>query len=236
MATLVVSDLHLGTGTGAERLLCPEALAPLLEAIGECDRLVILGDLLELRQGPQWEALAVARPVLKEIAAALPAGGEIMIVPGNHDHRLLRGWFDRRGTTAPPGPLGTATEVEWHPDELLGAVVECLAPAPVRVSYPGVWLRDDVYATYGHYGDRHTVVPMLERLGAGVNARVLREGRARPVGPRTTKRRWRRCTPGSTRSLKRSRSSWAAPGAARRRAPDTGWRIRGPAGALPGRR
>jgi predicted phosphodiesterase len=180
MATLVVSDLHLGTGTGAERLLCPEALAPLLEAIGECDRLVILGDLLELRQGPQWEALAVARPVLKEIAAALPAGGEIVIVPGNHDHRLLRGWFDRRGTTAPPGPLGTATEVEWHPDELLGAVVECLAPAPVRVSYPGVWLRDDVYATHGHYADRHTVVPMLERLGAGVNARVLREGAGAP--------------------------------------------------------
>ena len=26
----------------------------------------------------------------------------------------------------------------------------------VRAAYPGVWLRDDVYATHGHYGDRHT--------------------------------------------------------------------------------
>jgi hypothetical protein len=44
-----------------------------------------------------------------------------------------------------------------------------------------VWLRDDVYAIHGHYADRHTVVPMLERLGAGVNARVLRHGPAAPA-------------------------------------------------------
>ena len=36
-----------------------------------------------------------------------------------------------------------------------------------------MWLRDDVYATHGHYADRHTTVPILERLGAGVLARVV---------------------------------------------------------------
>jgi hypothetical protein len=38
-----------------------------------------------------------------------------------------------------------------------------------------VWLRDDVYAIHGHYADRHTTVPMFERLGAGVMARVVRD-------------------------------------------------------------
>ncbi len=149
--------------------------------MAECDRLILLGDLLELRHGPQWEALAVARPVLAEIGAAHGPDGEIWIVPGNHDHRLLRGWFERRAVDAEPTPLGLATEVDWHPGELLGAVAACLAPANVRVSYPGLWLRGDVYATHGHYCDRHTVVPIIERLGAGVDALVLREPVSRPA-------------------------------------------------------
>ena len=52
---------------------------------------------------------------------------------------------------------------------------QSLAPARVRVAYPGVWLRDDVYATHGHYGDRHNTVPILERLGAGLTVRVAGE-------------------------------------------------------------
>src|SRR5581483_8719831 len=42
-------------------------------------------------------------------------------------------------------------------------------------AYPGVWLRPDVYAFHGHYGDRHTTVPMFERLGAGAMARIVGE-------------------------------------------------------------
>jgi hypothetical protein len=53
----------------------------------------------------------------------------------------------------------------------------------VRASYPGVWLRDDVYATHGHYVDLHLTVPTLERLGAGLMARVVALGAS---GPRTT--------------------------------------------------
>jgi hypothetical protein len=51
---------------------------------------------------------------------------------------------------------------------LLGA-----AGATVSASYPGIWLREDVYATHGHYLDRRTTVPAFERLGAGVMARML---------------------------------------------------------------
>jgi hypothetical protein len=36
-----------------------------------------------------------------------------------------------------------------------------------------VWLREDVYATHGHYGDLHTTVPLLERLGAAFVLRVV---------------------------------------------------------------
>jgi hypothetical protein len=37
-----------------------------------------------------------------------------------------------------------------------------------------VWLRDDVYATHGHYLDCHVTVPTVERLGLGAMSRVLR--------------------------------------------------------------
>ena len=59
--------------------------------------------------------------------------------------------------------------------------MESLAPARVRVAYPGVWLREDVYATHGHYGDRHNTVPILERLGAGVTVRVAGEPAGGPA-------------------------------------------------------
>jgi len=113
--------------------------------------------------------------VLREIGAAV---GEVVVVPGNHDHALLRGWLERRD---PAVPLGLESSVEWDPREGLGAVVDRLAPAHVRVAYPGVWLREDVYATHGHYGDRHNTVPILERLGAGVTVRVAGEPAGGPA-------------------------------------------------------
>ncbi len=149
--------------------------AALAARLSEFDRLVLLGDTLELRHGPTRDALAAAAPVLRELAAVV---GEVVVVPGNHDHALLRGWLDRRDPTT---PLGLESGVEWDSREPLGALVELLAPARVRVAYPGVWLRDDVYAIHGHYGDRHNTVPILERLGAGLTVRVAGERAGGPV-------------------------------------------------------
>jgi UDP-2,3-diacylglucosamine pyrophosphatase LpxH len=73
-----------------------EPRAALLSALERCDRVVLLGDLLELRHGPLRDALAAARPVLEAIGGAIGAGKEVVIVPGNHDHLLLRSWFARR--------------------------------------------------------------------------------------------------------------------------------------------
>src|SRR4051812_3539457 len=105
--TVVVSDLHLGARTGADLLRRPAVRAALLAHLEGADRLVLLGDTVELRHGPVREALAAARPVLREIGQAL--GGELVLVPGNHDHRLLSEWLEGRGTgggAAPPPPPG----------------------------------------------------------------------------------------------------------------------------------
>jgi hypothetical protein len=148
-----------------------------LEALRDTEQLVLLGDLLELRHGPIRDALEAARPVLVEIGASLPEGAEVVIVPGNHDHHLLGPWAERRPSEE---PLGLETPVDWRPCEPLGQLAEWLAPASVRAVYPGVWLREDVFATHGHYGDRHTTVPILERLGAGFMARVVSEPEGGP--------------------------------------------------------
>jgi hypothetical protein len=140
----------------------------------EFDRLVLLGDVIELRHGPLRGAVSQAEPVLRELASRI---GEVIVVPGNHDHGLLRGWFERREST----PLGLESAVEWDPREGLGALVESLAPSRVRVAYPGVWLREDVYAIHGHYGDRHNTVPIVERLGAGLTVRLAGEPAGGPA-------------------------------------------------------
>jgi len=149
----------------------------LVDALAGVDRLVLLGDVLELRHGPARDALADAAPVLSALGAAVRPEGEIVVVPGNHDHGLLRGWLERRDSV----PLGLESAVDCDPREALGALVSGLAPARVRVVYPGVWLRPDVYAIHGHYLDRHHTVPIIERLGAGLTVRLAGEP---PGGPR----------------------------------------------------
>ncbi|MFZ1996383.1 MAG: hypothetical protein WAU75_19885, partial [Solirubrobacteraceae bacterium] len=66
MRTLVLSDLHFGTHAATDVLRDRRRRAPLLSALRGCDRLVLLGDVLELRHGPLYEALAAAREPLTE--------------------------------------------------------------------------------------------------------------------------------------------------------------------------
>jgi hypothetical protein len=154
----------------------------LLGALDGIDRLVLLGDTVELRHGPARDALSVAEPILSSIGEALGKGREIVIVPGNHDHALLRPWLARRSLDG-AAPIGLESDIPLGDDELLGKVGQALRPAEVRAVYPGVWLRPDVYAIHGHYGDRHNTVPIMERLGAGLMRKVVREPAG---GPRAT--------------------------------------------------
>ncbi|HEX5192939.1 MAG TPA: hypothetical protein VFW09_09065 [Solirubrobacteraceae bacterium] len=168
--TLIVSDLHLGAGQSA---LDDERVCARLEAaVAESERLVLLGDTVELRARPWREVLRAATPTLQSLGEALPAGGSIVLVAGNHDHGLLAPALARRAVAEPPPPpLGSATEIEPLGGEPLARVCAALGAERVRVRYPGVWLADDVYATHGHHLDRHTTVPMLERLAIGAVAR-----------------------------------------------------------------
>jgi predicted phosphodiesterase len=174
MRTLVISDLHLGVRSGADSLRRPAALARLLERLADVDRLVLLGDTLELRHGPARDALATAEPVLRAIGDALGPGREVVVVPGNHDHAIGAGWLDWRGRRQEPDPLALDERVPADRASWIGKrLATFLAPAAVEVAYPGLWLRDDVYATHGHYADAHLVVPTMERLAAGAMARFV---------------------------------------------------------------
>ncbi|HXE45528.1 MAG TPA: hypothetical protein VN635_10040 [Conexibacter sp.] len=147
---------------------------PLIAALRDgVERLVLLGDALELRQGPMREALAIARPFLAQAGAALGADGEIVLVPGNHDHALVAPWLERRHRDGAPLPLGLAETATWTESDAIAVLAQAAQPARLTLAYPGVWLRDDVYATHGHYLDRHITVPTLERLSAGAMGRIV---------------------------------------------------------------
>ncbi len=171
--TLLVSDLHLGSGSGSDVLRRPDERAALIDALAGVDRLVLLGDTLELRHGPAHEALAAARPVFEELGRAL-AGRELVVVAGNHDHALVEPWLARRGELERPAPLGPEqrpAQEELSP--MLGRLAEWAGPAHVTAAYPGLWVREDVFATHGHSLDCHLTLPTLERLSLGVMSRVL---------------------------------------------------------------
>jgi hypothetical protein len=136
---------------------------------------VLLGDVLELREAPLRDALAAASRVLLELAAALPKGATVVIVPGNHDHHLNDGFNARRAADGPPAPLLLDNPLDWKKREPLAALADLLEGAGITVEahYPGVWLRNDVYATHGHYLDVHTTVPIFERIASGATGRML---------------------------------------------------------------
>jgi hypothetical protein len=108
----------------------------------------------------------------------------VVVLAGNHDHALVGGWLDARGADEPPPALGLEERIPpWSASPLGAAVAAALAPANCTFAYPGVWLRDDVYAMHGHYYDLHLTVPTIERLAAGVMARMaggLPRGRCTP--------------------------------------------------------
>jgi hypothetical protein len=172
MRTLVVSDLHLGAAAGADLLRRPDLREPLLEALRGADRLVVLGDGMELREAPQREVVGIASPFFADVGRALGPDGELLLLAGNHDHGVVAGWIDGRLMSEPPGFLGLERRIEPRDaGPMAAALAEQAAPAHVEVAYPGVWLRDDVYAIHGHYSDLHTTVPTFERLAAGAMAR-----------------------------------------------------------------
>jgi hypothetical protein len=168
MRTAIVSDLHLGVVSGGDVLRDPEIRAVLLAELRGADRLVLLGDAIELRERPLGAALAHAHPALEAIGAAV-GDIEVILVPGNHDSRLAEPLLDRLSIDDTPLALEAAADPSPGPTAEIAAA---LAPARLRIAYPGIWLRDDVYATHGHYMDPHLRLPRAECVALAAIRRV----------------------------------------------------------------
>jgi len=144
--TLVISDLHIGQSGGVSALERPRPLELLLEALAGYQRLVLLGDTVELLETRSSDSFPRAEPILRSIGAALGPDRVVVLVPGNHDHGLIRDWSRIQGDN-----LEREAVVPHDASPLLAQLVSWIAPARVEVRYPGVWLGDRIWATHGHY-------------------------------------------------------------------------------------
>ncbi len=176
--TALISDLHLGAGSRADVLRRPAIQDRLFDALADVDRLVLLGDTIELRDLPLGRSLDASREFFQRLGETL-AGREVVLVPGNHDHRLLGPWLERSREDDRPAELD---EVVDAPHPAVRSIEGWLGDARLTVRYPGLWVREDVYATHGHYLDSHVTLPTIERLSV---AAVDRLGGV-PTGRRAT--------------------------------------------------
>jgi UDP-2,3-diacylglucosamine pyrophosphatase LpxH len=144
--TLVISDIHLGQGGGISVLTRPRPLAKLLEALDQHDRLVLLGDSVEMQESHPEQSFAVAEPVMHAIAEHLGDDKQVVIVAGNHDHTLLSDWAREVGSSLERENLVPPDASPW-----LERFVSWFEATQVEVHYPGVWLGNGIWATHGHY-------------------------------------------------------------------------------------
>lgn len=172
MRTVVVSDLHLGASSGADLLGRADVQAVLAAALRPGDRLVVLGDGLELREVPVRAAAGHAEALLARVGEALGSSGEVVMLGGNHDHGLVSGWIETRLGQSDPPVLSLDERLDADAaGPLARRLAEAALPASLTLAYPGIRLRDDVYALHGHYADVHATVPTFERLVAGAMQR-----------------------------------------------------------------
>jgi predicted phosphodiesterase len=174
--TAVLSDLHLGAVAGADVARRPLALERLARALEPAERIVLLGDSLEMRERPLADLLDVVRPLFERLGEAA-RGGRLTLVAGNHDHGVAGPWLGRARVA--DRPLGPENEWPVEPGERdgpAGRIAEWLPATEVTVAYPGLRLRPDVYAVHGHYLDIHLTIPRLESIAASTMGRITGRG------------------------------------------------------------
>ena len=178
MRTAVVSDLHLGGLAGADVARDGRPLAALAEAVADADRLVLLGDVVELRERPLAQALEVAAPAASRRSAARWRAGRSCSCPGNHDHALAEPWLARLRLDGDRLPSDGEWPVEPERRRRRAASPTGCPTCELTLAYPGLRLRPDVYATHGHYLDLHLTIPRLESIAASAMGRLTGRGRS----------------------------------------------------------
>lgn len=166
--TALISDLHLGSSSRADILRRDPIRRRLFDALTDVDRVVLLGDAIELRDLPLGMALAGSRAFFEDLGRAF-AGKQVVLVPGNHDHRLLGSWIEESEDEKRPASLDELVE---DPHPAVRSIAGWLGDAELELRYPGVWVREDVYATHGHYLDSHVTTPTIERLSVAAVDRI----------------------------------------------------------------
>jgi len=177
MRTAIISDLHLGAGNGEDIARDPAIRDVLLAEIASADRLVLLGDALELRDFPLPRVLESTQGFFTALGEAM-SGRRIILIPGNHDHWLAEPLLEEVALADGTLDLEHRALPSGGP---LSRIAAWLGEAELSIAYPGVWLRDDVYATHGHFMDCHMTLPRLECVAA---AAVMRRA-GRPPDPAT---------------------------------------------------
>ncbi|HEY5942414.1 MAG TPA: metallophosphoesterase [Solirubrobacterales bacterium] len=170
MRTAIISDLHLGVASDEDVLRDPGVRRILLDEIAGADRVILLGDVVELRSLPLGPSMARSRPFFEELGETIGAT-EVTLVPGNHDHRLAEPLLDELSIADRPLELEQLADPSPGPAALID---QWLGPAKLKIAYPGIWLREDVYATHGHYLDIHLALPRAECLAVALMVRLSR--------------------------------------------------------------
>src|SRR3954468_13821455 len=129
MRTAIISDLHLGVASDEDVLRAPAIRRVLFEEIAGADRLVLLGDVVELRNLPLGPSLERSRPFFEELGEAIGAI-EVTLLPGNHDARLAEPLLDRVSIEGDPA-LGLEHRYAPSPGPL-AMIDEWLGPARLQ--------------------------------------------------------------------------------------------------------
>ena len=177
--TAVLSDLHLGTRSQADVLRRPKIREILFEGLRGVDEIVLLGDVVELREMSLPEVLEVALPFFEELGEALP-GARVTLLAGNHDHRVVAEWLEELRLTGKP--LGLEQRTSIRSSRIGVEIAKRMPRSTLELAYPGIWLRPGTYAHHGHYIDAHMSIPRLEAIAVSAIARATG---GMPPAPRT---------------------------------------------------
>jgi predicted phosphodiesterase len=179
VVTAVLSDLHLGTRSRADVLRRPNIQEILFDALDPADEIVLLGDVVELREQPLRDVLTIARPFFQAMGEALP-GKRITLLAGNHDHRLVAEWLEELRLDDKPLALEQRTSAQTS--RIARELAAQMPKNELELAYPGIWLRPGTYAHHGHYIDSHMTIPRLESIAVSATARMTG---GLPLGPRS---------------------------------------------------
>ena len=140
--TVLISDLHLGATSRARRPAAPAD--PRAPARGDRARRCRAARPARRharapRRAARPSAARRAR-VLRARSARRSRRREVVLVPGNHDHRLLGPWLERTGEGDAPARARRARRAEPH--SVREAIADWLGEPRLEVRYPGIWVRD----------------------------------------------------------------------------------------------